>query len=220
MRVPVKRTALSYTFDEKIGPYADAIRAVGIEPVLFKTGSAPPDLSNVEGLVLTGGTDVDPALYGQAAHPETQEPDRARDEMESRLIREALDRDLPVLAICRGLQILNVVCGGTLLQHICGHEFTGTDKSAATHEAVLDQGSRLRDLYGATELAVNSRHHQAIDRPGSGLMITGRAKQDGIAEGMEDPQKRFVLGVQWHPEDQFRRYPEQKRLFDAFADAL
>jgi len=220
MRVPVKRTALSYTFDEKIGPYADAIRAAGIEPVLFKTGSAPPDLSNVEGLVLTGGTDVDPALYGQAAHPETQEPDRARDEMESRLIREALDRDLPVLAICRGLQILNVVCGGTLLQHICGHEFTGTDKSAATHEAVLDQGSRLRDLYGATELAVNSRHHQAIDRPGSGLLITGRAKQDGIAEGLEHPQKRFVLGVQWHPEDQFRRYPEQKRLFDAFADAL
>ena len=118
------------------------------------------------------------------------------------------------------MQILNVVCGGTLLQHITGHEFTGTDKSAATHQAVLDQDSRLHDLYGATELAVNSRHHQAIDRPGSGLLITGRAKQDGIAEGMEHPQKRFVLGVQWHPEDQFRRYPEQKRLFDAFAEAL
>jgi putative glutamine amidotransferase len=197
----------------------EALREAGIEPILVTAASPIPSLNGIDGVVLSGGRDVHPSRYRQQMGPHTIELDPDRDELEDRLLREALDTDLPVLAICRGLQFFNVVHGGTLLQHIEGHEVRLPDASLPAHEVTVESGTRLAEILGVGTHSVNSRHHQAVDRVGDGLVVSARAA-DGIIEGLERRDRRFAIAVQWHPEDQIHRLPEQLRLFEAFRAAL
>jgi putative glutamine amidotransferase len=208
------RTALSFRDETRAEPYRLALRRAGLQPVAF-TPDSPGSLEEVTGLVLAGGHDVDPALYGETAHAETDAPDRIHDDYEAALLRDALARRLPVLAICRGLQLLNVVCGGALVQHLPGtakhKQRTGAEP---VHQVVLDPA--WIPLFGAPQIAVNSRHHQAVGRAGKGLLITARDPDDGVIEGVAMPDLPFAVGVQWHPEDMVDD-ERQVRLFRAFS---
>jgi putative glutamine amidotransferase len=197
------------TPESKRDSYRNALRNAGIEPV-----EQIASLDGIGGLLLAGGTDVAPELYGAARQPETEEPDCARDKLEMALLEEALARDLPVLAICRGLQLLNVAMGGTLVQHINGHKFP---KQPEVHPITIAPGSRLASILGTQDYIVNSRHHQSVDRVASGVIVAARAP-DGVIEALEMPDKRFVLAVQWHPES--RTNGPDAKLFSAFRDTL
>ena len=216
------RVGLTFRYPHKVEPYAEALRQAGLEPVLIAP-DAPLPLDGLSGLVISGGTDVQPALYGAAPHDQNESPDTERDAMEAGLLREALDQDLPVLAICRGMQLFNVVHGGTLIQHLESsdiHRVRGNDPAAPVHEIRVAPGSLLATIFGAGLHTVNSRHHQAVDQVGAGLVITARSTTDGVVEALERPEKRFALGVQWHPEDQAKRDPEQRKLFAALGEAM
>jgi putative glutamine amidotransferase len=201
-------------------PYEEALRAAGIEPVLIGSGSSIP--SHFTGLLLMGGSDVSPALYGETRQSKTDTSDDARDALECKLIEQALDRDLPLLAICRGLQILNVQQGGTLIQHLDStdrHRVKTEDRGLPAHQVEIVPGTRLADIFGEPlTMGVNSRHHQAIDRLGEGLLISARF--DDVIEAVERPDKRFVVGVQWHPENMSPTDRRQAGLFQAFAAAV
>ncbi len=171
-------------------------------------------LDGLDGLLLAGGSDVDPARYGVTRGSRTGPPDSERDRLEAALVAEALERDLPVLAICRGLQLLNVALGGTLVQHVEGHQLPDGE---AGHPVAIVPGSRLQEILGVEEYSVNSRHHQCADRLAGGLEVAARAP-DGVIEALELPGKSFVLAVQWHPED--RAAGLDGRLFEAFRDAM
>ncbi len=217
-----KRVLIPFRHTKKVKPYEEAVRLGGMEPLAVSV-SDPISLDGVEGLLLMGGTDVNPALYGATRDKETDEPDDERDKVELRLIGEALERDLPILAICRGLQILNVQHGGTLIQDLTvmpRHDSDPEDRAAPVHRVRFEPGSLLRDVAKEEEWDVNSRHHQAADLIGTGLRISGRSERDGVVEGLERPDKRFVLAVQWHPEDQVIADKTQLRLFERFGDAL
>ncbi|HSB15254.1 MAG TPA: gamma-glutamyl-gamma-aminobutyrate hydrolase family protein [Bryobacteraceae bacterium] len=206
------RVALPFgigTPESKRGSYRDALNGAGIQPVENVT-----TLAGLDGLLLAGGTDIDPALYGASRQPETDEPDQARDRLESALLHEALDRDLPVLAICRGVQLFNVALGGTLTQHLEGHRFPGRPE---VHRIQIASGSRLESILGVDDYGVNSRHHQCVDKVASGLVVTARAP-DNVVEALELPGKRFVLAVQWHPEA--RTDGPDSQIFEAFRDAM
>lgn len=207
----MKRAALTFRNERKIGPYAEALRAAGIEPV-FVTPDAPISSLDGIGLVLSGGTDLDPALYGAAPDLSSDSPDRERDALEQRLLREALDRDTPVLAICRGMQLFNVAHSGTLIQDIAGHR----TQERIAHDVLIQAGTQLGSIFGAGSHPVNSRHHQAVGQVGRGLTISARAA-DGVVEGLERADRRFALAVQWHPEDLFE---QERALFEAFREAL
>lgn len=206
----MKRAVATYRDEKRIAPYADALRSVGIDPVLV-TPAQPLESLDGMGLVLTGGTDVDPALYRTEPEPLTEEPDRERDAMEQRLLRQALELDLPVLAICRGTQLFSVIHAGTLVQHIEGHKTPQTP-----HEIAVEAGTRLAAIFGAGKRSVNSRHHQAVGRAGHGLVISARAA-DGVIEALERRDRKFAVAVQWHPEDLM---PQDRSLFEAFRNAL
>jgi putative glutamine amidotransferase len=215
----MKRVAVTYGTAKKAPPYADAVRDAGGEPMLVAAADGVLSLGGFDGLLLSGGTDVDPRLYDETSDPRTQTPDRPRDALELTLLREARERDLPVLAICRGMQLFNVAHpGGTLQQHIDGHEVRLPDVSEPAHVVNVAPGSALAAILGAVEARVNSRHHQAVARVGEGLVVSARAP-DGVIEGLELPGRRFAIAVQWHPEDQLR-FPEQRRLFSAFIEAM
>ncbi len=212
-----RRVALATRSEEKAEPYRDALRQVGLEPVDFTPGCGR-SLDEVDGLVMTGGTDVDPSLYGQSAHPATDAPDRERDDHESELLREALARDMPVLAICRGMQLFNVVQGGTLIQHLPETErHRKPSEGDPVHHAVLE--GPMAEAVGASNVAVNSRHHQAVGRLGEGLVVTARDSEDGVVEGFVYPAARFAMGVQWHPENMMED-EYQAGLFRSFAAAV
>jgi putative glutamine amidotransferase len=204
-------------------PYEEALRDAGVEPLLIAPGDEIP--ADASGLLLMGGSDVNPALYGEASHSKTENPDDARDRLECALIQDALDRDLPVLAICRGMQILNVQHGGTLVQHLETtehHRRRTPDKGLPAHRVEIAPGTKLAAIAGGPLVwDVNSRHHQAIGRLGEGLHVSARDPEDGTIEAVERTDKRFVVGVQWHPENQIAREDRQARkLFEAFASAL
>jgi putative glutamine amidotransferase len=206
------RVALPFgigTPEEKRGSYRDALRRAGIEPV-----EDAADLVGLDGLLLAGGSDVDPGLYHAPREAETDEPDRVRDRLEAALLDQALARDLPVLAICRGLQFLNVRLGGTLRQHIEGHK---CPKIREAHAIAIAPASRLESILETRDYVVNSRHHQSAERLGQGLVATAVAP-DGVVEALELPSRRFVLGVQWHPEA--RIDGPDARIFLAFLQAL
>jgi putative glutamine amidotransferase len=191
--------------------YSDAIqRAGGIALIL------PPDpratehpeelLDLLDGLILAGGTDVDPAAYGAERHPATVNTNPERDAFEIALAQAAIARDLPFLGICRGMQVLNVARGGTLLQHLPeshGHEdhrrnpgsFDGAD-----HDVRLDAGTLAARAAGEERHRTFSHHHQGVDAVGDGLVVSGHSDLDDLPEAVELPGNRFVLGVQWHPE--------------------
>ncbi len=206
----------------KLKPYLDAIVAGGMDPVPADV-SGPVSLGDVHGLVLMGGTDVNPNRYAASAWAETDTPDDVRDQAELDLIDAALSKDLPLFAICRGLQILNVYHGGTLVQHLSSasrHDVENDNKAQAAHEILISPGSLLGEIADGLKWSVNSRHHQAADRVGQGLRVTARDAEDGTIEALERPDKPFVLAVQWHPEDQVGEFPEQVSLFRAFSEAL
>jgi putative glutamine amidotransferase len=191
--------------------YADAVqRAGGIALLLPPDPRAAEDpdelLDLLDGLILAGGSDVDPAAYGAEPHPQTLGTNPERDAFEVALAGRAIERDLPFLGICRGMQVLNVARGGTLLQHLPeshGHEehrrnsgsFDGND-----HLVRLDPASLAARAAGETVHRTLSHHHQGIDAVGEGLVVTGHSELDDLPEAVELPERRYVLGVQWHPE--------------------
>jgi putative glutamine amidotransferase len=191
--------------------YVDAVQRAGAVAVML-----PPDRALVEdpsqllalldGLMLAGGADIDPASYGCSPHPNTTGTSPERDAFEIALVRRAIEQDVPVLGICRGMQLLNVAFGGTLLQHLperFGHHehrrvvgsFDGAD-----HDVELLEGTLALRVVGEARHATKSHHHQGIDRLGEGLVISGVSAMDGLPEAIEHPGSSFVLGVQWHPE--------------------
>ncbi len=186
---------------------------------------AAPLLDRVQALVLTGGSDVDPPLYGEPPHPELGTVFRERDDFEIALCREALRRDLPILAICRGQQVLNVATGGTLIQDIpslvagaCDHD-PPVERWERAHEVRVLPGTHLREILGRDTVAVNSFHHQAVKDPGRGIVVSARSAPDDVVEGIELPDRRFALGVQWHPESFWREAEGFRPLFDALVRA-
>ena len=203
-------------------------RAGAVARVVEVTESAADVAAQVNGILLTGGGDVDPRLYGEPRHPATRDAEPGRDTFEIALVRAALEADLPLLAICRGAQVLNVATGGTLVQHIpdalaapLAHAVP-QPADGACHAVLLDPGSRLAAALGRADAArsrcgVNSRHHQAVHRLGHGLAVSATA-DDGVIEGIERPEARFCVGVQWHPEN-FWRTDAFTGLFDAFVAA-
>jgi putative glutamine amidotransferase len=197
------------------------LRAADIEPILVRPGEMIPDAA---GLVLMGGSDVNPALYNEERLRETDRADPARDELEYRLIAEYLERDAPILAICRGMQILNVQHGGTLIQHLDTshrHRRKTEDKGEPAHNVRVQPGTKLSAILGEPlTVEVNSRHHQAVRDPGEKLIVSARDPEDGTIEAMERSDKRFVIAVQWHPENQAPRDERQAAIFRAFAAAL
>ena len=168
-------------------------------------------LESLDGLIFSGGSDLDPELYGQEAHAETSDVVRNRDTAELALLEAALERDMPVLAICRGSQVLNVARGGDLVQHlpdVVGDEkHKHTPGTFADHDVAVEDGSRLSSVLGE-RAPVKSHHHQGFGKVGEGLRVVAHA-EDGTIEAVEDPTRRFVLGVLWHPEA-----GEDARLFE------
>jgi putative glutamine amidotransferase len=191
--------------------YTRAVQSAGGLAVLI-----PPDprlvedpdemLDRIDGLLLAGGSDIDPSAYGHEPHPETRGAVPERDAIEMALARRAMERDMPVLGICRGMQVLNVSAGGTLHQHVpdlVGHgehrrnpgSFENSD-----HDVVLDTGSLAERAAGESVHVTKSHHHQGVDDIGDGFVITGRSSLDDLPEAIEAPERTYVLGVQWHPE--------------------
>jgi gamma-glutamyl-gamma-aminobutyrate hydrolase PuuD len=184
--------------------YVDAVERAGGRPVLIPPSEdgVEETLDALDGLIFSGGADLDPAAYGADAHPATDVPQARRDAGELALLRGALERDLPTLAICRGSQLLNVVRGGDLVQHLPDVVGDETHKSTpgtfSDHGVRIDPETRLGRLVGEHS-PVKSHHHQGFGRVGEGLVEAAWA-EDGTLEGIEDPDRRFALGVLWHPE--------------------
>jgi putative glutamine amidotransferase len=193
--------------------YVHAVERSGGSPVLVPPGAeVEVTLDVVDGLIFSGGSDLDPELYGDRPHPETNGVVRERDDFELRLMRAALARDLPVLAICRGSQVLNVALGGGIEQHVPDRVGNDVHKETsgvfAEHDVEVVPGTRLGSLLGGRH-DVKSHHHQGFGELGQGLREAARAP-DGTVEALEDPSRRFTLGVLWHPEA-----GEDGALFDA-----
>ncbi len=213
------------------GNYPAALAASGALPLIIPLGMPEDALRAVferlDGLCLPGGGDVDPAHFAEEPHPALGAIDALRDAAELTLARWALAADLPVLGICRGVQLLNVAAGGSLYQDLAAqlsaagrHNFklAETPWERPMHRVRLAAGSRLAGVFDADELMTNSFHHQAVKQPGGGFLVVARA-DDGVIEGIEDPARRFALGVQWHPEGMFATDLRSRRLFAAFVAA-
>lgn len=178
-------------------------------------------LQEADGLILSGGGDVDPGLYGEERTILCGEADALRDAMEMYLCRRALEMDVPVLGICRGLQVMNVALGGTLYQHVPGASLhSRSDAPAqAVHTVRMAEGSLLQAILGEKTIGVNSRHHQGIKIPAPGLKPQAFA-EDGLVEAAAMPGKRFFLGVQWHPESMHASDENARKIFAAFLAAV
>lgn len=224
------RIALTLDHEETPGEANDYVRALltagfGREEIVrLAPGQAPAEA--FDGVVLAGGVDVDPVRYGQTARPEANvEVDLERDATDLAVFERAWREQAPILGICRGLQVVNVALGGTLVQDLptvrpsqIEHQRRPRDRTRRDHMVRIASGTRLRALAGAGEIAVNSRHHQAIDRLASGLAVSATAP-DGTIEGVETPGERWCVAVQWHPEN-LADDPPSRRLFEAFARAV
>ncbi len=208
--------------------YLRSLEQAGAVPVALPALAAEDAalvLERVDGLLLSGGDDVDPALYGQPPHAKLRAVDRRRDDFELALVREAWRRDQPILAICRGQQVLNVALGGTLLQDIpselgvvADHDARG-ERTSRRHAVEVLERTRLRAILGRDHFEVNSIHHQAVDRLGDGLAVSARSPLDGVVAGLEARERRFVVAVQWHPESFWNQPDSFQCLFDAHAEA-
>src|SRR5579859_7439711 len=211
----------------RVDDYVASVTRAGADALVLSNRDDPSAvLDRVDGILLTGGLDVDPALYGEAPHPKT-EPAPERDRFEVPLSKAAVARDVPVLAICRGVQVLNVAAGGTLVQDIPSavrsdlpHSID-VPKNKIAHGVHVSTGTRLAEALGpGTPLdtcSVNSRHHQSVGKVAPEFVVSA-VSPDGVIEGIERPASAFCVGVQWHPED-FWRTGEFDGLFDAFVEA-
>jgi putative glutamine amidotransferase len=211
--------------------YVMAVAAAGGVPLMVPPGldedSARAIFERLDGFLLPGGGDVDPACYGQAPHAATTEISPDRDRLELALARWAAQADKPLLTICRGTQVLNVALGGTLVQDIptqlpgsLPHSFDvdRVARDTTAHVVRIDPGTRLRAIMGVDQAAVNSWHHQSLKQVAPDLKVSAHAP-DGVIEAVELPGHRFAVGVQWHPEWLHDRRPEMRRLFEALVQA-
>jgi putative glutamine amidotransferase len=208
--------------------YPRAVESASGLPVVLVPGrpeDAAEHVAGLDALLLTGGADVDPSFYGTARHPALGKVLPERDAFEIALVQAALSRDLPVLAICRGQQVLNVATGGTLVQDIPSEIGGGTRHDPdvvrweMAHDVRVLPGSRLQRILGRDRLAVNSFHHQAIRTLGKGLQATAWSVDDDVIEGVEMAGRRFVVGVQWHPEAFWDHGGVFQPLFEAVVQA-
>ncbi|MCI0183717.1 MAG: gamma-glutamyl-gamma-aminobutyrate hydrolase family protein [Acidibacillus sp.] len=208
--------------------YTDGVYAAGGLPLVLPLTAdkeAIVELANrLDGLILTGGSDIAPQLFHEEPRLGLGEISPLRDAMEAMLIVQMVALDKPILAICRGIQIVNAVMGGTLYQDLL-REWSGRLQHAqkaprdhVAHSVSLVEGSRLHALMGAPEVMVNTFHHQAVSALAPGFVISGRS-HDGLVEAIEHPGYRFIVGVQWHPENLWRKYPEHARLFTGVVEA-
>jgi putative glutamine amidotransferase len=204
--------------------YLRAVEQAGGLPFVLAPGrpeDAPELLGRLDGLLLSGGGDVDPSLFGEERHARVASVVRERDDFEIALARQALERDVPLLAICRGQQVLNVAAGGTLVQDIPS-QVAGTvdhdpdvERWQTTHDVEIVPGTRLRAILGKDRLAVNSFHHQSVRDVGRGLVVSARSPEDAVVEGLEAPDRRFAVAVQWHPEGFWNQRDNFGALFEA-----
>jgi putative glutamine amidotransferase len=209
--------------------YCRALALAGGAPILIPLLEDEEALlaiyDRLDGLLLAGGGDIEPHHFGQERRARLGGMDRPRDRVEMLLIRRALKDDLPMLGICRGIQVLTVALGGTLVQDIPSqvpgalrHNFPGHPRNYLGHEVVVERGTRLADLLGTERTGVNSFHHQSVQDVPPILRVTARAP-DGVVEAVEAPNKRFALGVQWHPEELVPDDPKMARLFTALVES-
>lgn len=222
---------IAITACRKLEDYKQAVLHVGGEVRLVDATMRPDEaLAGADGLLLTGGDDVEPSRYGQAAHATTVPAETGRDEFEIALVRAARAQRLPLFGICRGIQVMNVACGGTLVQDIpssvtgaLNHSLTVPPNTpyALAHEVWVEKGTLLDrlicDRLSGETCEVNSRHHQAVKTVADGFRVSATAP-DGVIESIEDPAQPFCLGVQWHPEN-FWRTGEFRALFEGFVEA-
>jgi len=232
-RIGVSGVVRQWDGNERTGvnaAYVRSVLATGGVPIILSPVLGPSfaarAMDGVDGLLLTGGEDIHPALYGAELSPRCYPPSRERDLFELALFAAARQRELPVLGICRGIQLVNVALGGTLYQDLpterpgeIAHD-PGSARDARTHGVRLAAGSRAAQALGATELRVNSFHHQAVDRLAPGLIATGWS-DDGVIEAAEGPgEGPWLLAVQWHPEEMHAEVKAPERgLFRALMDA-
>jgi putative glutamine amidotransferase len=205
--------------------YTNAVLAAGGIPVILppQDDHASALLDRLDGLLLSGGADIDPTVYGDTeVHPTTYDISPLRDRFEFALLREALERDLPILCICRGIQVLNVGLGGTLYQDIADQysrevlhrqQEAGIEAAEPGHSVAATEDGLLAEVYGANSIATNSFHHQAVKGVAPDLRVEARS-DDGLVEAVSLPGRSFVLGVQWHPEMMFERHDEHLRPFE------
>ncbi|MCL2673735.1 MAG: gamma-glutamyl-gamma-aminobutyrate hydrolase family protein [Defluviitaleaceae bacterium] len=214
-----------FTDDQKYSlnsPYVASLLACGVTPIIlpYDPESIPTYLKMISGLLLSGGGDIDASYFNQEPHEKAGAPTIARDEFELALCREAVKINMPVLGICRGEQVLNVALGGNILQHIeeGGHQF-GEKRTEYIHSVKLAEGSKLRSIIGQDEIETNSIHHQSVgDKLGEGVSISA-VSPDGIIEAIEVASKKFVIGLQWHPEELAAKDSNHMAIFRAFTDA-
>jgi putative glutamine amidotransferase len=209
--------------------YSRAVESAGGIPILIPMLNDLTDLESLlirlDGLVLSGGMDIQPSRYHEEPHPQLSEVDPRLDELELTLVHWALQANVPILGVCRGMQLLNVALGGSLYQDL-EEEFPGSmvhckrdlPRNTLIHSVHVEPRSLMEEALGTSEFWVNSLHHQGIKVPGRGVRISGRA-EDGVAELLEVPGYRFVMGVQCHPEEIYTDEPACARLFSAFVKA-
>lgn len=210
--------------------YIDAVRAAGLVPLVvppLSESELAGVVEAVQGIVLTGGEDVDPSEFGAERHPQTQDPHSERDKCELALVHIAREMRIPTLAICRGMQVVNVAFGGTLIQDIASEQPSAmkhdraSERRIRVHDVRIERASKLARAMGDSSITVNSSHHQALDRVASELRVTAHAP-DGIIEGAEwASDDWWMLAVQWHPEELVSDGKEwDRRLFAEFAEAV
>jgi len=193
-------------------PYRRAVTAAGADPV--DVGPGTKSLPDVDGLLLPGGWDVDPSFYGERRDEKVEETDPELDETELSMFRQARERAIPVLGICRGQQVINVAMGGSLVQHLEGHEVRALGRSHLAHTIEVDPSSELGKAAGEHKVRVNSLHHQAIKELAKGLQQTARG-EDGTVEGVES-NDGLIVAVQCHPEELTTDLPWARKLFERF----
>lgn len=204
--------------------YVEALRRAGAIPVLVppQPENAAELMHDLDGVLLAGGDDCDPSLYGEERHASTETMDPRRQANDVSLAKYAREAGIPTLGICLGVQVMNVAAGGSLMQDIDSEvdteiEHVSEPEDRARHDVIVDEGTQLSGILRRSELNVNSSHHQAIRKVGDGLRVTAHAP-DGIIEGLEDPKHPFYVGVQWHPEDMTGENSAAS-IFGAFVDA-